>query len=135
MSRNKDYQRLLNSRRWKELRVWKLQHNPLCELCQQEGGYISASVDIHHIKPVESATSLKEMEELCFNPANLMALCIPCHVKVHKEMGKSTKANHKDRSSQALARWASRHGVRAEEAEGEADPPPPDFLEGQNLPK
>lgn len=68
-----------------------------------------ASVDVHHIKPVESAHSLQEMEALCYDPGNLMALCIPCHVKVHKEMGKSTRQNHKDRSSQSLARWIEKH--------------------------
>ena len=129
MSRNKDYQRLLNSMRWKELRVWKLQHNPLCEMCQAEG-YVRAAVDIHHIKPVESAHSLQEMEQLCYDPSNLMALCIPCHEKVHKEMGKSTRQNHKDRSSQSLARWAARHGVKAEGEEAEANPPPPIFFDG-----
>ena len=108
MSRNRDYQKLLNSRRWKELRVWKLQHNPLCELCQQEG-YVRASVDVHHIKPVESATSLKEMEELCFSPANLMALCIPCHVKVHKEMGKNKKKNIIERKHISLQRWIQKN--------------------------
>lgn len=129
MSRDKDYQRLLNSMRWKELRVWKLQHNPLCEMCQAEG-YVSAAVDIHHIKPVESAHSLQEMEQLCYDPSNLMALCIPCHVKVHKDASSHTKASHKERSSQSLARWASRHGVKAEEKAGEANPPPPIFFDG-----
>lgn len=108
MSRNKDYQRLLNTKRWKELRAWKLQQNPLCEMCQAEG-YVRAAVDVHHIRPVESAHSVSEMEQLCYDPGNLMALCIPCHVKVHKEMGKGTKANHKERCSQSLARWIARN--------------------------
>ena len=129
MSRNKDYQRLLNSRRWKELRVWKLQHNPLCEICQQEG-YVRAAVDVHHIKPVESARTLMEMEQLCFDANNLQALCIPCHQRIHRELRSHSKEAHKQRMSDRMARWASRHGVRAEEAEGEANPPPCHFLEG-----
>ena len=76
MSRNKDYQRLLNSKRWKELRALKLQQNPLCELCQAEG-YVASAIDIHHKIPVESARTPQEMEALCFNPSNLQSLCIP----------------------------------------------------------
>ena len=111
MSRDKDYQRLLNSMRWKELRVWKLQHNPLCELCQAEG-YVRAAVDIHHIKPVESAHSLQEMEQLCYDPSNLMALCIPCHVKVHKEMGKNKKENVIERKQISLQRWIEKNSMK-----------------------
>ena len=75
MSRNKEYQRLLNSKRWKELRAWKLQQNPLCELCQAEG-YVTSAIDIHHKTPVESARTPQEMEALCFNPSNLQSLLL-----------------------------------------------------------
>ena len=108
MSRNKDYQRLLNSRRWKELRVWKLQRNPLCEICKAEG-YVRAAVDVHHIKPVESARTLMEMEQLCFDANNLQALCIPCHVRVHKEMGKNKKQNVIERKHISLQRWIDKN--------------------------
>ena len=50
MSRNKDYQRLLNSKRWKELRQWKLQQNPLCEICRAKG-LVRSAIDVHHIDP------------------------------------------------------------------------------------
>ena len=116
MSRNKDYQRLLNTKKWKELRAWKLQQNPLCEICQAEG-YVRSAVDVHHIIPVESAHTLQEMEQLAFDPSNLKALCIPCHVKTHKEMGKGTRANHKERCSQSLARWIERNRGEAAEPE------------------
>lgn len=108
MSRNKDYQRLLNTKRWKELRVWKLQHNPLCEICKAEG-YVRAAVDVHHIKPVESARTLMEMEQLCFDANNLQALCIPCHVRVHKEMGKNKKQNVIERKHISLQRWIDKN--------------------------
>ena len=108
MSRSKDYQRLLNSKRWKQLRAWKLQQNPLCELCQEEG-FVRSAVDIHHKTPVESAKTPSEMYALCFNPSNLQALCISCHVKVHKEMGKNKKKNVLERKDIALQRWISKH--------------------------
>ena len=108
MSRDKEYQRLLNSAKWRELRAWKLQQNPLCELCQAEG-FIRSAVDIHHIVPVESAKPREEMARMCFDPSNLQALCIPCHIRVHKEMGKGTKVNHKERTTQYLKRWIDKH--------------------------
>ena len=109
MSRNKDYQRLLNTKKWKELRAWKLQQNPLCEMCQAEG-YVRAAVDVHHIIPVESAHTLQEMEQLCYDiKGNTMSLCIPCHVKVHKEERSHTKEAHKQRQKDNLARWIARN--------------------------
>lgn len=108
MSRNKDYQHLLNSKRWKQLRAWKLQQNPLCELCQEEG-FVRSAIDVHHKTPVESAKTRMEMEALCFNPSNLQALCIPCHVQVHKEMGKNKKKNVLERKDIALQRWIDKH--------------------------
>lgn len=107
MSRDKDYQRLLNSRRWRELRRWKLQRNPLCELCLEEG-FTSSAVDVHHIEPVERAHSIQEMEALCFNPANLRSLCIACHVRVHREMKSQSKEEHRKREEERQARWAKK---------------------------
>ena len=108
MSRNKDYQHLLNSKRWKQLRAWKLQQNPLCELCQEEG-FVRSAVDIHHKTPVESAKTPREMEALCFNPSNLQALCISCHARIHREGQSHTKAAHQQREDERLARWIEKH--------------------------
>ena len=104
MSRNKDYQRLLNSKRWKQLRQWKLQQNPLCELCEAEG-FVRSAIDVHHKIPVESARTPQEMEQLCFTPSNLQALCISCHSKVHREARSHTKASHQQRERDRFERW------------------------------
>ena len=138
MSRNKDYQHLLNSKRWRELRAWKLQRNPLCEMCLAEG-FVRSAVDVHHIIPVESAKSLDEMERLCLDPSgsNLMSLCIPCHIKVHKEMRKGTKDNHKERSSQALERWKALHAASSDLSSGQLRPEqgsPPTAVSGESRP-
>ena len=105
MARDPRYQRLLNSKRWKELRISYLREHPLCERCQAEG-YVRAAMDCHHIRPISSAMSIQEMERLCFDPNNIQCLCIPCHVKVHKAMGKGTKANRKEREEQRMSRWS-----------------------------
>lgn len=108
MSRDKDYQHLLNSKRWRELRAWKLNAQPLCELCEAEG-YVRSAVDVHHKVPVESARTPSEMEHLCFDPANLQSLCIPCHAKVHKEARSHSRDSHQQRADERLERWKARH--------------------------
>lgn len=107
MSRNKNYQHLLNSKRWKELRQEYLQSHPLCEQCLSEG-YVTAAVDVHHITPVESAHCQADMEVLTFGWHNLKALCIPCHIKVHQEMRSHTKEAHKEREDDRLKQWIDR---------------------------
>ena len=92
MSRDPRYQKLLNSKRWKELRVWKLrQTEGYCEICYAEGwrGVDALAVDIHHIVPVESVIDQGEeaMKRVCFNHANLMALCVRHHVEIHQQAG------------------------------------------------
>lgn len=108
MSRDKKYQRLLNDKRWKNLREWKLGRNPLCELCEANGKVVAA-VDVHHIKPVESGRSDAEMEQLAYSAVNLQSLCISCHIKVHQEMRSHSKESHQRRAAEQLERWIARH--------------------------
>ena len=107
MSRDKDYQRLLNSKRWKELRMLKLEQSPLCELCAEKG-LVVAAVDVHHIQPCEEASSLAEMEARCFSFSNLQSLCIQCHAYIHRKARSHTKESHKQREKARLERWLSR---------------------------
>ena len=55
--------------------------------------------------PVETARTPQEMEQLCFNPANLQALCISCHASIHRNAKSHTKAAHKQRERDRLERW------------------------------
>ena len=112
MSRDPRYQRLLNDRRWCELRIAYLREHPLCERCIREGkaagvpeGYITPAIDVHHRVPVETAKTLQEMERLAYDWNNLEALCIPCHSRTHREMGKGTKALAKQRAQERFDRW------------------------------
>ena len=112
MSRDPRYQRLLNDRRWRELRISYLREHPLCERCIREGkaagvpeGYITPAIDVHHRVPVETAKTLQEMERLAYDWNNLEALCIPCHSRTHREMGKGTKALAKQRAQERHTRW------------------------------
>ena len=104
MSRDPRYQKLLNSPRWKNIRREYLQRHPLCERCHREG-FVTAAVDVHHKQPVESAKTEQEMERLAYNPANLEALCIPCHIKTHQEMKSHTKEKVKENKARARRRF------------------------------
>ena len=104
MARDPRYQKLLNSKRWKELRAWKLaQTQGYCEICYAEGwrGADALAVDIHHIRPVESFIDQGEaaMARACYDPNNLMALCVRHHTEIHKSMGKDTKENIQERKA------------------------------------
>ena len=91
MSRDKNYQRLLNHKRWNITKaiVWR-RTNGLCERCRKEG-FITPGVDCHHIVPVESGRTVQEMERLCYDPNNIRLLCVACHIKTHEEMYSHTK--------------------------------------------
>ena len=64
-----------------------------------------SAIDVHHKVPVESARTPQEMEQLCFNPSNLQALCISCHANIHRNAKSHTKAAHKQRERDRLERW------------------------------
>lgn len=108
MSRNKHYQHLLNDRRWKDLRVAYLREHPLCEECLKQG-YVRSAVDVHHKTPVESAHSHAEMARLCFDWHNLMALCVPCHSRIHTEQRSHSREAHQQREADRLKQWVERH--------------------------
>ena len=68
---------------------------------------MTASKDVHHKKPVESAKTEQEMERLAYNldGNNLEALCISCHIKTHQEMRSHTKEKVKENKARARQRF------------------------------
>ena len=116
MSRNKDYQRLLNAPQWAKVKtIVKARAGGLCERCKHDGiaergvPYITPGVDCHHIIPVESGKTLAEMERLCYDTHNIQLLCVPCHIKTHAEMRSHSKEAHKQRENDRLSQWIARH--------------------------
>ena len=116
MSRDKRYQKLLNSPRWAEVKriVWQ-RTGGLCERCRREGiaagvlpdGYITPGVDCHHIVPVESANpdDPQAMVRLAYDVSNIELLCIPCNIKTHQEMRSHTKEKVKENKARARRRF------------------------------
>lgn len=91
MAKDKDYKKMICTRRWQMLRREVLTAHPLCERCKAEDR-ITAATEVHHRRPVEYGVNVAEKRRLMFDPFNLMALCHECHVKTHTEMGRSGKA-------------------------------------------
>lgn len=109
--RDPKVQKIFNSKEWKKFRAWKLLQNPLCEMCEKEGFYTIAK-DVHHIKPIAEGKSDMEMKMLAFNPANVMALCVPCHIKIHKQDktgGRGGKEAHQQRAQERLQRFMDKY--------------------------
>ena len=114
MSRDKRYQKLLNSPRWAAVKnvVW-LRAGGLCERCRREGieagilpdGYITPGVDCHHKVPVESAKTEEEMRRLAYDVHNIELLCVPCHIKTHQEMRSHTKEKVAENKQRARRRF------------------------------
>ena len=97
---------MFNDRRWIDTKrvVWQ-RADGLCEWCRRDGK-TTAGVDCHHIIPFESATTQAEMERLCYDADhNVVLLCVPCHVKAHRELASKTKAKVAERREQRFARW------------------------------
>ena len=129
MSRDKRYQKLLNSKRWMEVKrlVWQ-RAGGLCERCKRDGiaergvPYITPGVDCHHKIPVESAKTEQEMERLAYDwRNNIELLCVACHIKTHQEM-RSHKADkvaeNKRRGAERRASWLDPH-YEANKGDGE----------------
>lgn len=90
MSKDATYRKLINSKRRKVLRHQKLQSQALFECCKQKN-IITLATEIHHIIPVESVTTEREMSLLMFDFDNLMSIYHKCHAEIHKEMFSHTK--------------------------------------------
>jgi 5-methylcytosine-specific restriction protein A len=108
MSRDKRYQKLLNDKQWKLLRAAVFRRtNGLCEMCLKEG-FITPGVDVHHIRPVEQAKTVEGpdgMRARCYDPNNVMLLCVEHHIKVHQDMGSHTAKYHKENYKKARNRF------------------------------
>lgn len=104
IQQQRDKAEIYNSREWKELRIRKMQANPICEMCHKQG-IIKASHCVHHVVPIETAKTKEEMRRIAFDANNLMALCDDCHAKIHRETGKGTTQLRRERAEARQSRW------------------------------
>ena len=105
MAHSKQYVKIMNSQRWRDLQESTLKAHPYCERCETKGRRTPAKV-VHHIKPIESGHSTAEYERLGYDPENLMALCTQCHADIHRnEIGSYGKAGYLMRRNDRQQRW------------------------------
>ena len=106
MSKDAVYRKLIQSRRWRTLRVATLKSRPYCESELHKGKRIGAT-EVHHIHPVEPALGAHDKERLMFDPLNLQCLCRDCHLQIHKEMRVHSKETVKSRQKERIERVLS----------------------------
>ena len=78
--------RVYRTARWRRLREMKLMHDPLCELCLEEGRTTPAE-DVHHITSFMSVTDPTQRQFLAYDYNNLQSLCKVCHQRTHNAKG------------------------------------------------
>jgi 5-methylcytosine-specific restriction protein A len=59
-------------RNWRRFRIGFLARNPLCADCERRE-LLTPATEVHHVAKVADRPDLR------FDPANVMALCQPCH--------------------------------------------------------
>ena len=104
MAKDANYIKQINTARWKRLRLKKLQAQPLCECCKGKDK-ITPATEVHHVTPVESVTTIEQMEILMFDYNNLMSVCSVCHNEIHAEMFSHTKDNIKKAKEKRTQRF------------------------------
>lgn len=108
MAKDANYIKLINTARWKRLRLKKLQAQPLCECCQGKEK-ITPATEVHHVTPVETVTTIEQMETLMFEYSNLMSVCHECHKNIHAEMFSHSKENVKRANERRTKRFTDRY--------------------------
>lgn len=111
----RDKAEIYNSKSWKQLRARKLAEFPLCEMCIAEGqakgikrGYLTRARCVHHIVPIETASTKGDMWRLALDWGNLQSLCRRHHSEVHNDAGYHTKEAVQERKQSAFERWLER---------------------------
>ncbi len=98
LKRHKQYQNLINSTKWRNVRNSYISEHPLCEECEKKG-YTTPAQCIHHIKPLEDyLNNPLLMQSLAFDRDNLKALCNKCHTQAHIDLKSKSKEATKRRN-------------------------------------
>ena len=69
-SNNQDF---YNSRKWRSLRQYFIQMNPLCKTCEEQGLIVGGQC-VDHIRPIRLGGAMLSVK-------NLQTLCNSCHAR------------------------------------------------------
>lgn len=78
--KRKERQKIYQSKRWQQLRLYYLSEHPLCEICEEKGIYKDA-IDVHH--KVSFVGKGEDTLFYAYDYSNLQALCKECHQRAH----------------------------------------------------
>jgi hypothetical protein len=123
---------MLNDKRWAQTKaIVDERAKGLCEWCRRDGqaegrrtgnarlartGWLREGIDHHHLIPFESARTTQEAERLCYDPNNVVLLCVEHHRAEHNQKGYHKKENMKARRDQAFERWKDKLKGKNDEA-------------------
>lgn len=108
MSKDYNYNKMIQSRDWLILRKKKIGNSPFCEECCSKG-IITPVSEVHHVVPVESGSNVEDMRRLMFDYNNLKSLCHECHTNIHAMMHSHSKEYIKERSRKDAERFAKKY--------------------------
>jgi 5-methylcytosine-specific restriction enzyme A len=81
-TRRPEYKKLYNKKSWEQLRIYVLNRDPICKICNREGSYIADHIKDHKGDPL-----------LFFDRNNVQGVCKPCHDKKTGETSHSAGGN------------------------------------------
>ncbi|MCD8266599.1 MAG: HNH endonuclease, partial [Prevotellaceae bacterium] len=111
--KGRDYHRLVGSREWAALAArLKAGAHYTCQQC----GIVTNRLEVHHIRPVESARTYEQMRLLCFDTANCQVLCRACHHAVHERGKRNARIQEREgeRVERFVNRWVKCGGIGGE---------------------
>lgn len=71
-----------SSAMWRELRIAKLNNNPLCEVCESNN-IITPANQVHHITSPFQFADCELIGAYFFDYQNLQSICATCHGREH----------------------------------------------------
>ena len=108
MGRNKEYRKLINTRKWQKMRLQALSKtNYLCAVCLKDD-ITTPATEVHHIAPVETGANLLHMKQLCYDPNNLLPVCKECHKNEHIKLQSYTKSETQKRNKERANAFVNR---------------------------
>lgn len=83
------YNKFYGSKEWRELRLWKLAEQPLCEYCLEKN-QITPATEIDHVLPLATHWHLR------LDHSNMKSTCRPCHLAKTSKDGVESVKRSKD---------------------------------------
>ena len=80
--KREDRQKIYQSKRWQNLRLVKLQDQPLCEICLSKDK-VTPAVDIHHKDSFLNYEGWQRIAK-AYDYDNLLSVCKECHSELHR---------------------------------------------------